>query len=301
MTNRPLADRAMALPSLSLIAQSVLSGVFVGALYGLLGLGLSLSWGLLRQINLAHFALAFLGAYLCYQLSTVGGIDPLLTLALIVPGFFVARRRACSGCFARFEISAVQLAARHVRADGHRRVADPVDLDRGFPAARVGVRQRQASSSASLYVPRAGAADAGVSLVAVARASGRRCATPTSARRCARPPRMAPIAAAFGVNRQPLALAALRRLRRARGRGRRVHRAVATRSRRRRSTVDRRRVRRGDDGRPRAPARPARRRHRHRRQRVGDDGAHLAVVGAARVVLAAHRRAAGPAGDASAC
>ena len=47
-----------------------LSGVFVGALYGLLGLGLGLSWGLLRQINLAHFAFAFLAAYLCYQLAT---------------------------------------------------------------------------------------------------------------------------------------------------------------------------------------------------------------------------------------
>jgi branched-chain amino acid transport system permease protein len=65
----------------------VLSGVFVGALYGLLGLGLSLSWGLLRQINLAHFAFAFLAAYLCYQLATVG-MDPLLSLGLIVPLFF---------------------------------------------------------------------------------------------------------------------------------------------------------------------------------------------------------------------
>jgi branched-chain amino acid transport system permease protein len=74
-------------PSASLLAQSVLSGVFVGALYGLLGLGLSLSWGLLRQINLAHFAFAFLAAYLCYQLSTMG-MDPLLTLLLIVPLFF---------------------------------------------------------------------------------------------------------------------------------------------------------------------------------------------------------------------
>ena len=45
------------LPSASLLAQSILSGIFVGALYGLLGLGLSLSWGLLRLINLAHFAL----------------------------------------------------------------------------------------------------------------------------------------------------------------------------------------------------------------------------------------------------
>ena len=78
----------MTLPSLTLVAQAVLSGVFVGALYGLLGLGLSLSWGLLRQINLSHFALAFLGAYLTYQLASVGGIDPLLTLLVIAPCFF---------------------------------------------------------------------------------------------------------------------------------------------------------------------------------------------------------------------
>ena len=67
--------------------QSALSGVFAGALYGLLGLSLTLSWGLLRQINLAHFALAFLSAYLCYQLAHAG-FDPLLTLVVIVPAFF---------------------------------------------------------------------------------------------------------------------------------------------------------------------------------------------------------------------
>jgi len=79
----------MNLPSLTLLAQAVLSGIFVGALYGLLGLGLSLSWGLLRQINLSHFALAFLGAYLTYQLPTVGGMDPVVTLVVVVPVFFV--------------------------------------------------------------------------------------------------------------------------------------------------------------------------------------------------------------------
>jgi branched-chain amino acid transport system permease protein len=76
------------LPSFTLLGQSILSGIFIGALYGLLGLGLSLSWGMLRQINLAHFALAFLGAYLTYQLTTISGMDPLLTLALIAPCFF---------------------------------------------------------------------------------------------------------------------------------------------------------------------------------------------------------------------
>ena len=91
------------MPSASLLAQSVLSGVFVGALYGLLGLGLSLSWGLLRLINLAHFAFAFLAAYLCYQMATMG-LDPLLTLFIIVPLFF-AIGAGLHAVMTRFEIT----------------------------------------------------------------------------------------------------------------------------------------------------------------------------------------------------
>ena len=94
----------MNLPSATLLGQAILSGVFIGALYGLLGLGLSLAWGLLGQINLAHFALAFLGAYLTYQLATVGGVDPLVTLALIAPGF-VAIGVAMQWLFTRFRVS----------------------------------------------------------------------------------------------------------------------------------------------------------------------------------------------------
>src|SRR6478736_2048134 len=94
---------AFTLPSATLLAQSVLSGIFVGALYGLLGLGLSLSWGLLRLINLAHFAFAFLAAYLCYQMASKG-VDPLLTLLVIVPAFF-AIGAALHALMARFEIT----------------------------------------------------------------------------------------------------------------------------------------------------------------------------------------------------
>ena len=92
------------MPSLALLGQSLLSGIFVGALYGLLGLGLSLAWGLLGQINLAHFALAMLGAYLTYQLSSAG-LDPFLTLAIILPAFF-ALGMALHWLFARFAVSA---------------------------------------------------------------------------------------------------------------------------------------------------------------------------------------------------
>ena len=94
----------MTFPSAALLAQSALSGVFIGSLYGLLGLGLGLAWGLLHVINLAHFAFAFLAAYLCYQLASVGGMDPLLTLAFIVPLFF-ALGVAVQWLLARFAVS----------------------------------------------------------------------------------------------------------------------------------------------------------------------------------------------------
>lgn len=94
----------MLFPSVTLLAQSILAGLFTGALYGLLGLGLSLSWGMLRQINLAHFALAFLGAYLTYELSSHRGMDPLLTLVLVVPLFF-ALGAALHWVLTRFRVS----------------------------------------------------------------------------------------------------------------------------------------------------------------------------------------------------
>jgi branched-chain amino acid transport system permease protein len=94
----------MQFPSFELLGQSLLSGLFIGGLYGLLGLGLSLSWGMLKQINLAHFALSFFGAYLTYQLSVSFGIDPLVTLVIIAPGFFIVGM-AMHWVFARFKVT----------------------------------------------------------------------------------------------------------------------------------------------------------------------------------------------------
>jgi branched-chain amino acid transport system permease protein len=79
----------MSFPSFNLLAQSILSGIFIGALYGLIGLGLGLTWGLLRQINLSHFGLVFLAAYLSYHMATVWHVDPLLTLLILPPLFFL--------------------------------------------------------------------------------------------------------------------------------------------------------------------------------------------------------------------
>ena len=66
-----------------------MSGLLAGGLYALLALGLSLSWGLLRLVNLAYFALALLGAYLTYQLGVAFHVPPWLAVLAIVPAFFL--------------------------------------------------------------------------------------------------------------------------------------------------------------------------------------------------------------------
>ena len=92
------------MPSATLLGQSVVSGLLVGGLYGLLALGLSLSWGLLRLVNIAHFALALLGAYLTYQFGQVLHMAPWVAAAVVVPMFF-ALGVALHVVFTRFRVT----------------------------------------------------------------------------------------------------------------------------------------------------------------------------------------------------
>lgn len=70
--------------------QSIVSGVLIGGLYAVMSLGLSLSWGVLKIINLVHFAFILLSGYITYELSTTYGLDPFVAILVTVPIFFVA-------------------------------------------------------------------------------------------------------------------------------------------------------------------------------------------------------------------
>jgi branched-chain amino acid transport system permease protein len=91
------------MPSATLLGQSLLSGVFVGGLYALMGLGLSLSWAFLRSINLTHLAFVFLAAYMTYGLAHGGAVSPFVAMLLLVPVFFVLGA-ALHWLFARFNV-----------------------------------------------------------------------------------------------------------------------------------------------------------------------------------------------------
>lgn len=75
--------------NVALLLQSAVGGVLLGGVYGLLAMGLSLSWGLLKLVNLSHFALAFLGAYLTYQFGMVYDVPAWASGLFIVPVFFL--------------------------------------------------------------------------------------------------------------------------------------------------------------------------------------------------------------------
>jgi branched-chain amino acid transport system permease protein len=77
------------MPSATLLGQALISGVLAGGMYGLLALGLSLSWGLLRLVNLSHFALAFLAAYIVYDLGTNYHVAPWWSAMMVVPAMFL--------------------------------------------------------------------------------------------------------------------------------------------------------------------------------------------------------------------
>jgi branched-chain amino acid transport system permease protein len=71
------------------ILTPVIMGVMLGGLYALIALGLSLLFGVMKLINLAHGDFVVLGSYFAYAILTYLGLDPIIGLIIIVPVMFV--------------------------------------------------------------------------------------------------------------------------------------------------------------------------------------------------------------------
>lgn len=68
---------------------AVIQGLLLGGQYALIACGLSLTFGVMRIVNLAHGDLAVCGAYLGLVLSTALGVPVWVVLPLLLPGAFV--------------------------------------------------------------------------------------------------------------------------------------------------------------------------------------------------------------------
>jgi branched-chain amino acid transport system permease protein len=72
-----------------LVLQSLFSGIMMGSVYALLGIGFSLSWGVMKVINISHAAFGLLAAFLAYSLLQWLGIDPILSVVISIPFLFL--------------------------------------------------------------------------------------------------------------------------------------------------------------------------------------------------------------------
>lgn len=71
---------------LSYWIEMIMSGVVTGTCYAMIGAGLSLIWGTLKMVNLAHGEYYMLGAYFLWMLLTVGNLPLILAVLISIIG-----------------------------------------------------------------------------------------------------------------------------------------------------------------------------------------------------------------------
>jgi branched-chain amino acid transport system permease protein len=68
--------------------QTLILGLLIGGIYALLASGLTLIFGVMRVINIAHGAFLILAAFLTFSIWTETGLDPLVAIVITTPAMF---------------------------------------------------------------------------------------------------------------------------------------------------------------------------------------------------------------------
>lgn len=71
-----------------LLVQSIVLGFLTGGVYALTASGLTLIFGIMRVVNVAHAAIIVMSAYLSWWFFKTFGLDPLVSIVVVVPIFF---------------------------------------------------------------------------------------------------------------------------------------------------------------------------------------------------------------------
>ena len=74
---------------IQMLAQTLVNGINVGALYGLTAVGLSLTFGVMKILNVGHGEFLMVGGYLAFWLLRLFGVDPFLGLPLVAVALFL--------------------------------------------------------------------------------------------------------------------------------------------------------------------------------------------------------------------
>ncbi|HJT06517.1 MAG TPA: branched-chain amino acid ABC transporter permease [Stellaceae bacterium] len=67
----------------------IVAGLLTGAVYGLMALGLSVIFGVIRVVNFAHGEMMVVGMYAAYLIAVETGLDPIAALPLVTAGLFL--------------------------------------------------------------------------------------------------------------------------------------------------------------------------------------------------------------------
>lgn len=74
---------------MTIFFQSLISGILIGGVYALIGIGLTIIFGVMRVINFAHGDLLMVGMYATYFLFTLAGVDPFVSIVVTIPLMFL--------------------------------------------------------------------------------------------------------------------------------------------------------------------------------------------------------------------
>tara|TARA_B100000949_G_scaffold232040_1_gene245320 strand:- start:198 stop:1088 length:891 start_codon:yes stop_codon:yes gene_type:complete len=89
--------------SFDLLFNAIVIGILLGGFYAALSIGLSISFGLLNIVNIAHPAFIIFGAFICFIFNSHYGLDPILVGIIFSPAFFLLGTLIYRLYYERFE------------------------------------------------------------------------------------------------------------------------------------------------------------------------------------------------------
>jgi branched-chain amino acid transport system permease protein len=89
--------------TVDLLINAIIAGLLLGGFYAAVTVGISISFGILDIVNIAHPAFIILGSYIAYIVNTRLGIDPIIAAIVLTPAFYALGALVYQVYYASFE------------------------------------------------------------------------------------------------------------------------------------------------------------------------------------------------------
>jgi branched-chain amino acid transport system permease protein len=89
--------------SMDLLLNAIVAGILLGGFYAAVTVGVSISFGMLDVVNIAHPAFIIVGSYIAYIVNSTFGLDPILTAILVLTAFYLLGQAVYQVFYLSFE------------------------------------------------------------------------------------------------------------------------------------------------------------------------------------------------------